>query len=215
MRENNLQSDLSWKMAKIESVIFDWGGVLIDNPAPGRTRYCAEMLGVSEVDLAGTEGKFIADFQKGLISEDVFWERICGELKVSAPAGASLWTEGFDAAYIPRQDMFSMAGGLQQSGYKIALLSNTEEPTVRYFHSLGYEIFDVLVFSCAEGTRKPERRIYEIALEKLVLQAGQSVFIDDDPAYISSAKDFGLNTILFESIEQARNELARLGVKFD
>ena len=35
-------------MAKIESVILDWGGVLIEYPAPGRVRYCAEALGVAE-----------------------------------------------------------------------------------------------------------------------------------------------------------------------
>ena len=35
-------------MAKIESVILDWGGVLIEDPAAGRMRYCAETLSVSE-----------------------------------------------------------------------------------------------------------------------------------------------------------------------
>ncbi len=202
-------------MAKIESVILDWGGVLIEDPAAGRMRYCAEALGVSEKDLAGAQGKFLADFQKGLISEEVFWERVCGELKVPEPAGRSLWTDGFRAVYMPRRDMFSITERLQQAGLGTAILSNTEAPTVRYFHQLHYSMFDVLVFSCAEGMKKPDRKIYELTLEKLGSEPAQSVFIDDDPEYISGAKDAGLNTILFESVEQVKNELARLGVKID
>ena len=199
-------------MGQIESVIFDWGGVLIDDPAPGRTRYCAEVLGVAEKGLAGAEREFIGDFQKGLIGEDVFWERICGELGVLVPEGRSLWAEGFEAAYVPRQDMFSMAERLRSGGCKTALLSNTEVPAMRYFRHLHDDVFDVLVFSCAEGARKPERRIYEIALEKLDSPPGRAAFIDDAPQYTDAARDAGLNTILFKSIDQVRNELARLGV---
>jgi len=41
---------------------------------------------------------------------------------------------------------------------------------------------------------------------------GRAVFIDDAPQYTDAARDAGLNTILFKSIDQVRNELARLGV---
>lgn len=202
-------------MAMMESVIFDWGGVLIDNPAPGRMRYCAGALGVSQEDLAGVMSKFIADFQRGVINEDTFWERVCGELGVPGPEARSLWADGFGAAYVPRESMFSLAVCLRENGYKTAVLSNTEVPSMEYFHRSGYDMFDVLVFSCAEGTIKPERRIYEITAEKLGSRAEQTVFIDDEPEYIDGAKEIGLNTILFESAEQVKNDLARLGVKID
>jgi hypothetical protein len=35
---------------RIEAVLFDWGGVLIENPAPGLMDYCAKALGVSVED---------------------------------------------------------------------------------------------------------------------------------------------------------------------
>lgn len=76
-------------------------------------------------------------------------------------------------------------------------------------------MFDVLVFSCNEGASKPERRIYEITVERLGSPPDLSVFIDDKPAYIAGAEQVGLHTILFESISQLRNELARLGLKTD
>jgi len=200
-------------MGKIESVIFDWGGVLIDDPAPGLMRYCAQALAVSKEDYIRANNKFAADFQKGLIGEDTFWGRICGELKVPKPKVNSLWADAFNAAYTPREDMFSVAERLRKNGYKTALLSNTEFPAMQYFHTLKYDMFDVLVFSCAEGTRKPEREIYELTIRRLGSQPSQSVYIDDKPEYINGAKEAGLNTILFENISQLKNTLTELGVE--
>lgn len=199
-------------MGSIKSVIFDWGGVLIDDPAPGLMRYCGQKLKVSEKDYIKTHDKFSADFQKGLIGEDVFWARICGELNVPQPTIDSLWAEAFRAVYVPKEDVFVLAKRLQQDCCKTALLSNTEVPAMRYFHQFGYDMFDVLVFSCAEGTRKPERKIYELALERLGSQPAQSVFVDDKQEYIDGAKQVGLNTILFKNIHQLKSELTKLGI---
>jgi len=200
-------------MGKIESVIFDWGGVLIDDPAPGLIRYCAQALAVSKEDYIKAHIKFASDFQKDLISEDTFWERICNELGVAKTKVPSLWADAFKAVYVPREDMFSMAARLRKNGYKTALLSNTEAAAMQFFYQLQYDMFDVLVFSCAEGTRKPERKIYELTIQRLGSRAGQSVFIDDKPEYINGAKEAGLNTILFENINRLRNALAKLGVE--
>ena len=202
-------------MKAIESVIFDWGGVLIDDPAPGRLRYCAEVLEVPERDLAEAFADFTADFQTAAMSEEVFWEKVCANLNVAPPKHPSLWAEGFRAAYREREDMFAVAAHLQQRGCKTAVLSNTEIPAMRHFERMNYEIFDVRVFSCAEGTRKPERRIYEIAWEKLATTPEEAVFIDDDPKYTDAAKRAGLNVILFESIDQLRGQLALLGTPIE
>lgn len=202
-------------METIKSVIFDWGGVLIDDPAPGLMQYCAKALCVTKENYIKAHGKFADDFQKGLIGEDKFWERICSELNVPKPKVRSLWAEAFKAAYVPRDDMFSMAASLQENGYRTAVLSNTEVHAMEYFHQLRYDMFDVLVFSCAEGVKKPGRKIYELTLKKLSSQPEQSVFIDDKPEYINGAKEVGINTVLFQSLDQVKNELARLCVKID
>ncbi|HIJ52412.1 MAG TPA: HAD family phosphatase [Planctomycetes bacterium] len=202
-------------MEAIKSVIFDWGGVLIEDPAPGLMQYCAKALRVSKEDYIKHRSKFADDFQKGLICEDTFWERICSELNVPKPKANSLWAEAFKAAYVPRDDVFSMAASLQKNGYRTAVLSNTEVPAMEYFHQLRYDMFDVLVFSCAEGVKKPGRKIYELTLEKLGSQPEQSVFIDDKPEYINGAKEIGINTVLFQSMDQLKNELAKLAIKID
>ncbi len=202
-------------MAKIKAVIFDWGGVLIDDPEPGLMQYCADALGVSKEKYIETHKKFWAEFQTGSITEEVFWGRVCGELGAAAPKGFSLWGRAFAAIYRPKEEMFALARSLKKNGYKTALLSNAEVATMEYFHRQGYDMFDVLIFSCAEGTKKPEGEIYELTLERLGTKANESVFIDDRLRCIEGAKAGGLNTILFGSAEQVKKELSRLRVKID
>jgi putative hydrolase of the HAD superfamily len=196
----------------IEAVIFDWGGVLIDDPRPVLMQYCPKALGVPEDQYVTAHRKFAADFIKGLISEDVFWAKVCGELNKPRPKARSLWGDAFRAAYSPRPEVFELASRLRKNGYKTALLSNTEVPSVEFFHQLRYDMFDVLVFSCEVGAMKPERKIYEIALAKLGLAAQRCVFIDDRIELINAANGIGLNGIVFRDLEQVKGELVRLGV---
>ena len=200
-------------MEKIESVIYDWGGVLIDDPRPGLLRYCSEAFGVPLEDYTPVHDLFLDDFHKGKISEERFWQQITGKLGKPMPLAQSQWYEAFRSAYVPKQEMLSLASSLHDKGYKTALLSNTELPAVRFFHEQNYNIFDLFVFSCVERVMKPQRRIYEITLERLGSKAGQTVFIDDIQNYVRAAKLTGLNTILFESVEQVKNDLVRLGVE--
>ena len=200
-------------MEKIESVIFDWGGVLIDDPRPGLLRYCSDAFGVPLEDYTPVHDSFLDQFHKGKISEERFWQQITGKLGKSMPPAQSQWYEAFRSAYVPKQEIFRLASSLHDKGYKTALLSNTEIPAVEFFHERDYDMFDVLVFSCVEGVMKPERRIYEITLERLGSKAEQAVFIDDRQDYIRGAEGVGLNTILFQSIDQVKNELTELGVE--
>lgn len=188
---------------------------MIDDPDTVLMQYCADALGVSKQDYVDVHSKFQADFQKGLFTEEQFWAKICSGLKVTEPKAPSLWTQAFEAAYSAKKEMFSLAGTLRRNGYKTVILSDTEPPAMEYFYRQGYDMFDVFVFSCAEGTKKPERKIYELALERLGVAASEAVFIDNREDFTEGAEQVGLNTVLFESVEQVKNELALLGVKTD
>lgn len=200
-------------MRKMESVIFDWGGVLIDDPRPGLLRYCADAFGVAQEQYTPVHDSFLDEFHKGLVSEETFWQEIARRFGKPVPEAPSLWSEAFRSAYVQKLEMFSLVSSLHGKGYKTALLSNTELPAVKFFHELDYDMFDVLVFSCEEGVMKPERRIYDLTLERLGSQAEVSVFIDDRLDHVQGAKEIGLNTILFESIAQVKEELIELGVE--
>jgi putative hydrolase of the HAD superfamily len=197
---------------RIEAVLFDWGGVLIDNPAPGLMSYCAEALGVGVEDYVQAHNRHAEPFQKGSIAEADFWQRVCESLGCPPPRQASLWGEAFRAVYSPREEVFSLARRLREKGFRTSLLSNTEGPAMEFFLELRCDAFDAATFSCAEGAFKPEREIYEAAARRLGAVAAQCVLIDDRLDFIEGARNAGLEGIVYENLEQVTRELARLGV---
>lgn len=195
-------------MEKIKAVIFDWGGVLIEDPAPALFKYCSNAFGVSVERYVTAFDICINDFQTGAVTEQQFWMNMTKRLNVPMPKTNSLWTEAFIAAYRPRQEMFSLASRLRKAGCKTAILSNTEMPVVEIINKQRYDAFDITVLSCLEGTAKPGRKIYDLALNRLGVSARQALFIDDKPENIEGAKQAGLQTILFKSVNQFKKDMA-------
>jgi len=196
----------------ISAVLFDWGGVLIENPAPGLMKYCAKTLGVPVDDYVRAHNAHGEAFQKGSIPEEVFWQRVCGDLNRPLPRQSSLWGDAFRAVYRPRPEAFGLARRLRARGCKTSLLSNTEAPAMQFFLELGYDMFDALTFSCAEGVFKPQRRMYEVAAKKLRMAPAQCVLLDDRLDFVEGARNAGMKGIVYESLAQAERELAKLGV---
>ncbi|RLA97490.1 MAG: hypothetical protein DRG32_03510 [Deltaproteobacteria bacterium] len=194
----------------IRAVIFDWGGVLIENPAPALLAYFSRRLGVSPEELNEAYRKYAEAFQKGKISEEELWRGIVARLDIKEEPSPSLWYEAFREVYTPREEVFSLASELKDRGYRVGLLSNTEEGAVRYFQEQGYEMFDVAVFSCREGTRKPERRIYEIALERLEVFPQEAIFIDDNEEFAKGAKEVGMEAVLYTGTQALKGALSSL-----
>jgi epoxide hydrolase-like predicted phosphatase len=89
--------------------------------------------------------------------------------------------------------------------YRTAILSNgaeggRREEERRYgFASMA----DVLVYSYEVGIEKPDRRIYEIACERLGVHPSEIVFLDDLEANVAAARQLGMRTVLFQSTAQA------------
>ena len=106
--------------------------------------------------------------------------------------------------------MFSLASKLKSDGYRAGLLSNAETPAMKFFEEQRYYMFEATIFSCAVGVSKPERRIYEIALDALQVTPHEAIFIDDREDFIDSAKKIGIKTIHFISQPQVKTELKSL-----
>ncbi len=205
-----MDRDIEVKM--IKAVLFDWGGVLIDNPAPGLMDYCARVLGVPVEDYVRVHNAHGEAFQKGSIAEEVFWRRVCGDLDRPLPQRSSLWGDAFRAVYRPRTEVFALVRRLRQSGIKTSLLSNTEAPAMGFFLELGYDMFDALTFSCAEGVFKPQREIYQVAAGKLQTPTTRCVLIDDRLDFIEGARNVGMKGIVYKDLERVKKELAGFGV---
>jgi putative hydrolase of the HAD superfamily len=202
-------------MDLIEAVIFDWGGVLIEDPSAELYQYCANALDVPLEQYIQAHKKHDDDFATGQFTEEQFWAKVCGELNKEPPKKIkSLWYAALETAYKPREAMFNLIVELDSNGYKTAILSNTEPPCVQFFYKQGIDkYFDAAVFSCIEHTKKPQRKIYDIATGRLGVQASQCVFIDDKIEFVKAAEAVGMKGILYKSFEQIKYELEKLGVK--
>ena len=192
----------------IKAIIFDRGGVLIDNPAHGLMQYCANILGIDVDVLKNIYAPYEVSFQKGLIPEEQLWTEICTTLHIQQPTVPSLWKEAVQHVFTDKKETYTLVQNLRKNGYIVGYFSNTEMPAVEYFHDNNYDkYFDTTTFSCVEHTTKPEAKIYEIMLERSQVQPEETVFIDDKIVYVEGATKVGIHGIVFENIDQVKKNL--------
>lgn len=199
-------------MEPIEAVIFDWGGVLIDNPAQELGQYCAQALRADVQDYVRAHSRHGDAFQKGQIPEATFWQRVCAELDRPVPQIASLWGEALRAVHAPREAVFQLVRRLRNAGIKVAILSNTEAPAIELSREPRYRVFDVVVLSCAAGIAKPAPEIYRTAAAELQTAPQRCAFIDDRQDFVDGAAAVGMKAILYRSLEQVEGKLEDLGL---
>lgn len=192
-------------------MIFDWGGVLIDDPSGGLVRYCAKQLDVDEALCGRVFERHLPEFQKDKILEAVFWQRVCHDFSIQVPDQPSLWSEAFGNVCQPRQVMFDLAQSLGEH-YKVAALSNTEVPAIEHFLAHRSELFEVKVFSCDEGIIKPAGELFERCVQRLGVGPQEALLIDDRAENVAGARAIGLQAILYEGYRELIDQLERLGV---
>ncbi len=198
----------------IETVIFDFGGVLVEDAAPGRNKYLADFLQVSLEKFERAYGKLRDPFMQREFPEREFWPLLCEDLSVKVPETPySLWTASFAQEYKKRDSMFTLVSSLRDKGYKVGLLSNIEVPILDYVFDDLKGRFDVMTFSCSEGFVKPQREIYLLALERLSSRPENTVFTDDVSVYVQGARAVGMHGLHFTSEEKFLQDLSELRVK--
>jgi len=191
----------------IKAVIFDWGGVLIENPTDRILEYCREVLGIGAGCMLAAYRKLMPYFQEGKISEEEFWKGVRRRTGAKGEMPASLWLEAFEHAYVEKRDVFAVALDLHRRGFRTGILSNTEKAARPVMDRESYRIFDPVVLSWQAGSSKPQRRIFEVLLETLALPPDEVLLIDDVEANIAAAKEMGLQGLLFTDAATLRKDL--------
>ena len=87
---------------------------------------------------------------------------------------------------------------IREKGLKLCLISNADKIDILYWKDSPLaKLFDEVIFSCEVGVLKPDKRIYEIALERMNAEASKGIFIGDGGSdELLGAKSIGLNTIM-------------------
>ncbi|HET8980504.1 MAG TPA: HAD family phosphatase [Solirubrobacteraceae bacterium] len=201
-------------MDRIDAVISDFGGVLT-SPLLGSFLAFQESSGIS-LEQLGTAMAAIAErdgvnplfaLETARITEAAFLSMLGDQLsaQLERPVELAGFGERYFANLEPNEPMIQYMRGLRGRGYKLAICTNNVrewEPLWRAMLPVD-EIFDVVVDSAFVGSRKPERRIYELTLDRLEVAAASAVFIDDIEVNCDAARDLGMRAIWFRDAEQA------------
>lgn len=101
--------------------------------------------------------------------------------------------------------------GLKKN-YATAVLSNYST-TLREKINHQWQIadaFDHLIISAEVGLKKPDLRIYQLAVERVGCQANEVAFIDDALENVEAARAAGMHAVHFQNPAQAWGELTAL-----
>jgi putative hydrolase of the HAD superfamily len=191
----------------IQTVIFDLGGVLIEDPSIGMVTYFANYFQVDREVLLEALKKYWRAWQQGELSEQTFWQEVTADLHIHNPPYISLWFDGFQHECREHPEVFALLKHLKVQGYTTALLSNTEMPVTGYFRQRLQADVDHFFFSCEMGMRKPEHVIYEKMMQDLECLPEAAVFIDDRSANVEAAVRLGIEGIVFLSSDDLRKQL--------
>jgi epoxide hydrolase-like predicted phosphatase len=93
--------------------------------------------------------------------------------------------------------------------YKTALLSNAWDDLRQVIAEKWHfeDAFDELIISAEVKLAKPDRRIFQLAVERMGVEPDQAIFIDDFRHNVEAARAAGLQAIWFQSPEQLRHDL--------
>ncbi|PIB93906.1 HAD family phosphatase [Caulobacter sp. FWC2] len=96
--------------------------------------------------------------------------------------------------------------------FALTNMPQSKWPAVQAMSPVHFGHFRDAIVSGDEGVIKPDRRIYEIVLERTGLQAADLLFIDDSAANIAAAMDIGFHTHHFTDPAHLRAAVERHGL---
>ncbi len=205
-------------MSAIKAIISDFGGVLTSPLLDSFTAFqdtsgiSLETLGSAMAAVAQRDGTNpLFELETGRMTEARFLESLADEL--GRQLGRPVELHGFGERYFehlhPNEPMIDYMRSLRGRGYQLAICTNNvREWEARWRSKLPVdEIFDVVVDSAFVGTRKPERRIYEITLERLAISPAETLFLDDIEINCDAARELGMSAVWFRCNEQAIAEM--------
>jgi putative hydrolase of the HAD superfamily len=203
----------------ISALICDFGGVLTTPLIRGFLAY-QEESGVSVEELGAVMARSAEEdgvhplyaLERGEISQPEFRRRLESRLD------GRLDFEHFQRMYFehldPNRPMIEFVRSVRERGVRTALCTNNVrewEPLWRSKLPEIDEVFEVVVDSAFVGSRKPEREIYEITLERLgEVPAEECVFVDDVDVNCQAARELGMHAVHFEDTERAIAEVKEI-----
>ncbi len=204
----------------IEVVISDFGGVLTTPLVQSfmafqdRTGITAEALGKGMQAATEANGDNpLFEMERGEITEVAFLDLLTEHLQplLGHPPEMHSFKEIYFEALEPNPPMIELMRELKHAGHRMAMLTNNVQEWEPLWRSMlpVDEIFETVVDSGFVGCRKPESKIYKIALDRIGLPAESCLFVDDVQVNCEGAEKAGMTAVHFRDNEQAIAEIRK------
>lgn len=199
-------------VSEIKAVVYDMGGVILRSATYEYRNAIAARYGMNRKELealifdspsaiAGTLGKK---------TNREHWQFVFDTLKVTAEERKTFEREFWMCDQLDHS-LVKFLGDLRPER-KTGLLSNawtgTRERLFVEYHC--EDVFDVSLFSYEVGLAKPDDAYYQMILDRLGVQATETIFLDDNAENVVAAARMGMKAIRFRNHDQAVAEMQAL-----
>lgn len=209
-------------MQNIKNIIFDYGNVIFTIDFL-KAQEAFTKLGVKDVESIyahHAQGGLFDDFDKGLITAAQFRDGIR-----QVAGNPDLQDSAIDAAWnalligVPPQHHELLRQ--YRAHYRTFLLSNNNEIHYKWildhlnsYHGLSDNsgLFEKTYYSHLMGMRKPDQEIFQRVLDENALEPRETLFIDDSPQHLQTARSMGMLTIMIPSTDYFEEMTRELGL---
>jgi len=192
-------------------LVFDLSGVYFNNGLKVAVKKISEGFNLNPETVEFVlNGSFAEKYRTGLIDSEEFWKNAKKYLKVN---NIEKIKKIFFESYHPHDESMKLIKDLREKNTKVAFLSNSPNDRTKFLDKkYGFILmFDFGLFSFEAHAWKPHKEIYQKFLEKFKLNPKNLIYIDDKEKNLNPAKELGMKTILFQDINQFKQELKKAG----
>jgi putative hydrolase of the HAD superfamily len=195
------------------AVLLDFGGVLTTSVFAAFTAFGAAIGDDPALPLRllrddPESGRLLVEAESGRLSDADFDAAFAARLAAhgvdTEPTGL---IRRMQAGLRPDETMLAAARGLRAAGHPVALVSNSFGADLYDDYDLD-ALADVHVISGEVGVRKPSRRIYALACERLGVAPERCVMVDDVEQNLTGAARLGIAGVLHRDADATLAELA-------
>jgi FMN phosphatase YigB (HAD superfamily) len=204
---------------------FDLGKVLVEFSHERMCNQMAEVAGttpeaVRQALFGDTESlAALIRYETGHITTDEFFDHFC-QSTATKPDRKRLEGAVCDI-FAPIEPMWELVGRLARAGNRMAILSNTNRLQWEFISDGHYPLFATsqptnafawAILSYEVEAMKPDRAIYDAAVERAGVAAHEVFFTDDRLENVEGAKSAGLDAVLFVDCDGLVRQLRERGV---
>ncbi len=197
----------------IRTIFFDVGGVILTNGWDRHQRQrTAEAFGLDYEEFQDRHDFVAHDFETGQISLEEYLTRTV--FYRARDFSRAAYTAAIYSHSEELPGSLALLDELAAQDLQLATLNN-EGREINEHRIRSFELnqrMSLFLSSCYLGVKKPERAIYELALQITQRRAEECVFIDDRELNLECAAELGIEGVLFTGTDELRAALRARGV---